>query len=355
MSELDGPKFKGFDGDHEVIYAKVEREHLRELPQRSDLSAEDLEAAANVAKPLAKRPALPEGQAIEVAKLVAPPASASTPGEEPRAEAPTPRIQPQPSTQPQAEVQPAPESQPTLPAPHTQPPLVQLAPEPQPAPQPRPTLPALQPQPPLAQSAAASSSQEEAEQQEQQLQQLQRQESEVVVQKQELLEARQAVYKAAAEQAERDARASTPGEQEPGDEHAREEPGGPDWGSQESSAGQAGMETTTCESDVPEEESHRPAAALPSISEEDRPDPSRFRRQGLPMRVFVDRLGDFYQHVSGRDLMVEKLAEILRERRLAVARASTPGEVVRKNNWVILARPLQEVVMDNIFKHWGTG
>lgn len=419
MSELAGPKFLGFDMDHEVIYAKVEREHLRELPRREHpLSAEDLQAAANVAAK--ELPALPEGQAIEVAKLVAPPASASTPGEEPRAEAPTPRIKPQqpaappqPSTQPQAEVQPesptlpaphtqqplekpapepqlaqpkpwpmppalrpqsppvqpapephpvprprptpapqpqplpvqpAPEPQPapkppTPPAPRPQPPLVQLAPEPQPAPQPRPTLPALQPQPPLAQSAAASSSQVEAQQEEQQLQQLQRQVSEAV-QKQRLLEglaARQAVYKKAAEQAERDARASTPGKQEPGDE---EEP----CKAEESSGG----ETIECESDV-EEESDRPAAALSEGQ-------GSFRRQGLPVRVFVDRIGDVYRHVDGRHLMVEKLAEILQERRFAMARASTPGRAfVVKNNWVILARPLQEMVMNNLFEHWRKG
>ena len=28
------------------------------------------------------------------------------------------------------------------------------------------------------------------------------------------------------------------------------------------------------------------------------------------MRVFVDRLGDLWQHVDGRDLMVEKLAAV---------------------------------------------
>ena len=46
----------------------------------------------------------------------------------------------------------------------------------------------------------------------------------------------------------------------------------------------------------------------------------------------------------------EKLADILQERRLA--RAATPGDFVRINNWAILSRPLQKTVMDNLTASW---
>ena len=141
MSELEGPKFLGFDGDHEVIYAKVQRQQLRGLPESEfqDLSEDDLQAAANVANQLAQGPALPisQGQPIEVAELVAQAASASTPGEEPRAEA-TPRLPVWAlQHQPQAEVQPAPQPQ-QLAAPQPQQPAEpqpQQPAEPQPSPE----------------------------------------------------------------------------------------------------------------------------------------------------------------------------------------------------------------------------
>ena len=340
-----------------MIYAKVEREHLRELPRREHpLSAEDLQAAANVAAQ--ELPALPEGQAIEVAKLVAPPASASTPGEEPQLAQPKPWPMP-PALRPRAAAASEPPPTPAAAAaatavpPAAAPPgwltgpaaaaaaeLAASAAAVVPAAALAPAGPAAAAAAELAASATLEPAAALAPAGPAAVAAAELASTAAVAPGAALapagpaaagLAARQAVYKKAAEQAaKRDARASTPRQQ---DERGKAE---------ESSGG----ETIECESDV--EESDRPAAALSEGQ-------GSFRRQGLPARVFVDRIGDVYHHVNGRHLMVEKLAEILQERRLAMARASTSGEVMRKNNWVILARPLQEMVMNNLFEHWCKG
>ena len=79
----------------------------------------------------------------------------------------------------------------------------------------------------------------------------------------------------------------------------------------------------------------------------------KFRRQGLPCRVLVDRMGDLYKHVGGQSMALAEVAGILKERRLAMtqARASTPS-VVRRRGHTALCRSLQMEVMETLFTQW---
>ena len=280
------------------------------------------------------------GQRIEVARLVIPSIFASTPGEEPWAEPQLP--QPQLAPRDARASTPGIKQEDEDPGgdwgseePQTQP---QLAPEPQPQPQPQPQL------APELQGIASSSSQLQAELQELQEQELQSRWELEVVKKQVLLEARQkkqlllearqtACKKAVEQQAQRDARASTPGiKQEPEDE----EPGG-DWGSEESSTEQA--RTPTCESDVPEEPGdEEPAAPLPSISEElpERPDHG-FRLRACQRACLLTALA-----TSTNTSTVVREARGEESSKSAMGSCEV-GNWVRKDKWVILARPLHGV------------
>ena len=49
--------------------------------------------------------------------------------------------------------------------------------------------------------------------------------------------------------------------------------------------------------------------------------------------------------------MVAQIGAVLKERRDAMA---TPNLFVRHTGWVILKRPLQEAVMNNLTERWAT-
>ena len=80
---------------------------------------------------------------------------------------------------------------------------------------------------------------------------------------------------------------------------------------------------------------------MPSVPEV----PEGYRRQGLPLRFLVDREGDMWLHLDGRQLMVAQIGAVLKERRDATAASNL---FIRHSGWAILPRPVQETVLSNL-------
>ena len=79
------------------------------------------------------------------------------------------------------------------------------------------------------------------------------------------------------------------------------------------------------------------------------------RKQRLPCRIFVDRLGDDFKYVSGQELLCDKVALVLRHR--AEVRQACRGRGVHRRCFdarrsalnTIWPREMQELVGEQLF------
>jgi len=145
-------------------------------------------------------------------------------------------------------------------------------------------------------------------------------------------------------------------------------PGGGAAGASTSGGGAAGGGESEYSSDYSESEGERSSEGERREEErqrqQQRPDDDKapkFRRQGLPSRALVDRVGDLYTHVhvvGGQSAVLADVALVLQERRRCIARntrASTPGgrqRVFKHAAWVVLSRALQQEVWEILFQQW---